>query len=112
MLASSRTARRTLKARSTQTRATARIARNHGGSLTTYAIAAGLDIRSARSMAGSLRTNAAKLHLTGRTVRVHAAGRMRDCAVYSPTEVALIAAKYSPRKPAFKTARAHLLLAA
>jgi hypothetical protein len=110
--AAARTARRTLKARSTTTRAAARITRNGAASLTTYGLSTGLDIRAARSMAGSLRTNAKKANVTGRTVRVHAGRHMRDCAVYTPAAVVLICAAYKPRKPAFKTARAHLLLAA
>jgi hypothetical protein len=112
MNASSRQARRTIAARATQTRAQARIQRNGEASLSTYCISAGLTVREARSVAGSLRKAAVKLQITGQQHRVHAAGRMRDCAVYSPAEVAAIAAKYAPRKAAFKTARAHLLLAA
>ncbi|WP_037603484.1 hypothetical protein [Streptacidiphilus rugosus] len=112
MLASARAARRTIATRTATAHAKARIHRNHGGSLITHAIEAGLPIREARSVAGSLRTSAKRLGVTGRTVQVRRHGHTRDFAIYTPAEVALIATNYRPRKPAYKTARQHLLLAA
>jgi hypothetical protein len=109
--ASTRQARRTIKARATQTRAAARIARRGTASLTTHAIAAGLTAAEARSVASSLRRNAAKLGLAGTTARVHAGRRMRTTHRYTPAQVAQAALTYRPRKPAYRVARAYLLAA-
>lgn len=112
MNARSRQARRTIAQRSASTRAAARIHRRGEASLTTHALAAGLPIREARSVAGSLRDNAKRLGLTGRTVQVRRHGKTRDCALFTVTAVALIATKYKPRKPAYIAARTRLTLAA
>ena len=104
--------RQALRTRTRTQRAAARITRNGAASLATHALAAGLDIRSARTVASSLRTAAKKLAIVGIAVRVHAGRHMRNATHYSPAQVALIAAKYSPRKPAYKVAAARLALAA
>jgi hypothetical protein len=104
----SRTERQTLRQRTRQTRAQARIHRNGNGSLTSHAIAAGLTPREARTVAGSLRRNAAKLGLVGTAARVHAGRHMRTSTRYTPAQVAAIAVIYRPRKPAYRVA-AHIL---
>lgn len=112
MLAANRTRRAALKARATQTRAAARIARRGNASLTTHAIAAGLTPTEARTVATSLRRNASKLGITGTQHRVHTARRMRTTTRYTPAQVAHAALTYKPRKPAYQAAAAHLRLAA
>lgn len=112
MKASNRTARQTLRTRSAQTRAAARIARRGNASLTTHCIAAGLTPKEARTVASSLRKNAAKLGIQGTAARTHAAGRMRNCRRYTVIEVARAAVVYRPRKLAYVLAAARLALAA
>lgn len=112
MNASSRTARHTIRTRSAQTRAAARIARRGNASLTTHCIAAGLTPKEARTVASSLRKAAVKLGIQGTAARTHAAGRMRDCRRYSPAEVAQAAVVYRPRKASYVLAAAKLALAA
>lgn len=109
MNTNARQARATIRQRNATTRAANRIRRNGEASLTTHALAAGLPIRAARSVASSLRSNAHKLGITGRTVTVRRHGQRRDCALYTVAAVALIATAYRPRKPAYKTARQHML---
>lgn len=111
MNASSRKARQIVKQRSTRTRAQAAIRRNGEASLTRHAIAAGLPLRDARSMASSLRDNARKLGVTGHQVRVYRHGRAVTSTRYTVAAVALIAAAYRPRLAARKTARQYLLAA-
>lgn len=112
MLATTRTARRTLRDRTRTTRAQARITRNGAASLSTYGVAAGLGIKAARSVASALRDKAKALHLVGTAHRTHSAGRMRTGQRYTPAQVVLMALAYKPRKAEYRTARAHLLLAA
>lgn len=109
MLATTRTRRATIATRSAATRAQASILRRGEASLTTYAVSAGLPIKAARSVAGSLRKAAARLHLTGTQHRVHRAGRMRTSTRYSPAAVAQMLAAYKPRRVEYVAARAHLL---
>lgn len=112
MKASSRTARQTLRTRSTQTRAAARIARRGNASLTTHCIAAGLTPKEARTVASSLRKNAAKAGVTGQAGTSYTKGRARTCTRYTVREVAAIAVIYRPHKPAYRLAAAKLALAA
>lgn len=112
MIRSNRTRRATIKARSLATRAAARIARRGTGTLASHAMAHGLSHRDAASMVGTLRKVAAKLGVVGATGRVHAGRRMRDCARFTPQQVAVIALNYKPRKPAYKVVAARLALAA
>jgi hypothetical protein len=105
-------AQKLLRDRTRTQRATARITRRGTGTLTTHAIAAGLQPREARTVAGSLRNAAKKLGLTGTPERVHAGRRMRDARHYTPTQVAAMCTVYRPRKPAFRNAAARLALAA
>lgn len=111
MNARSRQARRTIAQRSATTRAKASIRRDGEASLTRHSIAAGLPLREARSMAGSLRSNAVKLGVTGHQVQVRVRGHQVTSTRYTPAAVALIAAAYRPRLAARKTARQYLLAA-
>jgi hypothetical protein len=112
MIAANRTRRATLKARATQTRAQARINRHGAATLTTHCIAAGLTPTEARSVAGSLRKNAAKAGVTGQTGTSFRKGRARACTRYTRAEVAAIAVIYRPRKMTYKQAAARLALTA
>ena len=112
MISSNRTRRATLKARANATRAAARIRRNGTGTLASHCMAHGLSHRDAASVAGTLRKTAAKLNIHGTPGRIHAGRHMRDCARYTPQQVALIAVAYRPRKPAYKVVAAKLALAA
>lgn len=118
MNAKARAARSTLRQRTRQTRAAATIRRRGDASLTTHAIAAGLPLREARTVAGSLRNNAKALGIDGRevTLRVKWRTHSRKTAEvtahrYTPAQVALAAAAYRPRKAEYRTARAYLLAA-
>lgn len=108
-----RNARRILRDRTRTQRATAKIRRQGVATLATHCIAAGLGVREARSVAGSLRKNAAKAGATG-TVGISYAKNVkaRTCTRYTPAEVAAIAVIYRPRKPAYKVVAARLALAA
>lgn len=108
MNARSRQARRTIAARSTASRAQAAIRRNGEASLATYGISAGLGIKAARSVAGSLRKAAVKLALTGSQHRTHAAGRMRNSSRYTPAQVLLMLGVYRPRLSAYRAAATRL----
>jgi hypothetical protein len=107
-----RAARATIRTRSTQTRAAARIRRNGAATLTTHGVAAGLTHSEARSVAGSLRKAAARLGIQGVEGVAFRKGNRHACARYTPQQVAVMALRYRPRKPAFKTAAARLALAA
>ncbi|MFF0166796.1 hypothetical protein [Streptomyces prasinus] len=113
MLSSNRTRHAELRARARTTRAAARIRRNGVGTLASHCMAAGLAPKEARSVAGTLRKTAKTLGITGIPARIHAGRKMRgDCRRYTPAQVARIAVKYRPRKPAYKLAAAKLALAA
>ncbi|MFS2294509.1 MAG: hypothetical protein FWJ90_17740 [Actinomadura sp.] len=113
MIRSNRARRATLKTRTRTQRAASRIARNGVGTLATHCIAAGLGVKEARSVAGSLRKDAAKAGVTGQAGISYAKNvKARTCTRYTPAEVARIAVIYRPRKPAYKTAAARLALAA
>ncbi|MGW1950253.1 hypothetical protein ACWCRC_38865 [Streptomyces sp. NPDC001940] len=112
MIASNRSRRQVLKARSIATRTASRIARRGTGTLASHAMAQGLSHRDAASMVGTLRKVAAKLGLTGIAGRVHAGRCMRDCIRYTRQQVAVIALSYKPRRAEFKTCAARLALAA
>ncbi|MQS14499.1 hypothetical protein F7Q99_20075 [Streptomyces kaniharaensis] len=112
MQQSTRTRRQNLRDRARTTRAAARINRRGEASLATHGIAQGLRPAEARSMAGTLRKEAAALWIDGSEHRVHVRRQMRTTHRYTPAQVALIAVMYRPRKPAYKTAAARLALAA
>lgn len=112
MKQSSRQARHTIRTRTRTQRAAARINRRGNASLTTHALAAGLAPKEARTVASSLRKATVKLGIHGIPARTHAAGRMRTTYRYTTTQVAVLAAAYRPRKPAYKLAAAKLTLAA
>jgi hypothetical protein len=107
-----RTARRILRDRTRTNRAAAKIRRHGNGTLATHCIAAGLTVREARTVANSLRKNAAKAGVTGTPSVSYTHGRARQCTRYTVREVAAIAVIYRPRKPAYKVAAAKLALAA
>jgi len=112
MIASNRTRRATLKARTRTQRAAAKIRRTGTGTLAAHCVAAGLGIREARSVASSLRKNAAKAGVTGASSISYTHGRARACTRYTAREVAAIAVVYRPRKLAYKAVAARLALAA
>lgn len=112
MIASNRTRRATLRARQTAHRAAARIRRTGTGTLATHCLAAGLTPREAQSVAGSLRKNAEKAGVAGTVGRTFRKGAARVCTRYTRAAVALIAAIYRPRKPAYRLAATKLALAA
>ncbi|MFJ5070227.1 hypothetical protein ACIQC7_27840 [Kitasatospora sp. NPDC088556] len=112
MQQSTRTSRQTLRDRARTTRANARINRRGNASLATHGIAQGLRPAEARSMASTLRKEAAALWIDGSEHRVHAGRCMRTTHRYTPQQVALIAVMYRPRKPAYKAAAFRLALAA
>lgn len=111
MNAKARTARQTIKNRTATNRARGVIRRQGEASLTRHAVAAGLPIHEARSMASSLRTNAKKLGVNGHEVAVRKNGRRVTSTRYTATQVREIAAAYRPRIAARKTARSYLLAA-
>jgi hypothetical protein len=113
MNAATRNARQILRQRTRTHRATAKIRRQGVATLATHCIAAGLPVREARSVAGSLRKNADKVDVTGTTGISYAKNvPARTCTRYTVREVAAIAVIYRPRKPAYVAAAARLLLAA
>ncbi|MFC8704101.1 hypothetical protein ACFUIV_18195 [Streptomyces anulatus] len=112
MIASNRTRRATLKARQLANRAAARIRRRGTGTLAAHAMAQGLNHRDAGSVAGTLRKVAAKLGILGTASRAHAGRHMRNCLRFTRTQVAVIAANYKARKPAYRLVAAKLALAA
>jgi hypothetical protein len=107
-----RTLRATIRTRTRQNRATAKIRRTGTATLTTHCLAAGLDMKEARAVAGSLRKNAAKAGVTGTPGISYTKGRARQCTRYTSQQVALIALAYRPRKPTYQAAAARLALAA
>lgn len=101
-----------LRQRSATTRAAAKIRRQGTATLATHGIAAGLTVTEARTVAGSLRTAAKRLGVTGRADTTFRKGARRDCWRFTTAEVALIAAAYKPRKAAYVAAKSRLALAA
>jgi hypothetical protein len=112
MIASNRNRRQTIKARTRTQRAAAKIRRTGQGTLATHCIAAGLAPREARTVASSLRKNAAKLGIHGQAGVSCRKGRARQCTRYSAAQVRIIALAYKPRKHAYRLAAARLALAA
>lgn len=112
MNARARAIRAEVRQRTRTQRAASRIARRGGeGSLVTHLLAVGLSVKDARSAAGSMRTVAKRLGITGVEARTHAAGRMRTTHRYTPDEIAAICMAWKARKPAFRSARVRLLAA-
>ncbi|WP_033307350.1 hypothetical protein RFN58_06900 [Streptomyces iakyrus] len=112
MIATNRTRRATLKARTRTQRAAAKIRRQGAATLATHCVAAGLGVKEARTVASSLRKNAVKAGAVGTASVSYTKGRARQCTRYTPAEVAAIAVIYRPRKPAYRVAAARLALAA
>ncbi|MGW6578881.1 hypothetical protein ACWF76_05650 [Streptomyces globisporus] len=112
MIASNRTRRATLRARQLANRAATRIRRRGTGTLATHCLAVGLTPSEAESAAGSLRRNAKKAGVAGVVGRAFRKGAARVCTRYTRAAVALIAAIYRPRKPAYRLAATKLALAA
>lgn len=111
MIRSNRIRRQVVKARRAQSAAQARIRRGPA-TLATHALAAGLAPREARTVAASLRKNAAKAGITGTAGVAFRKGAARPCIRYTRAAVALIASIYKPRKLAYRIAAARLALAA
>lgn len=112
MNAKARTARQIIKARSTATRSSCKIARRGNGTLASHVLATGATAKEARSIAGSLRKSADKLEISGEAGVSFRKGAARKCTRYTVAEVARIAAVYRPRKPEYKIVAARLALAA
>lgn len=112
MITTNRARRAALRARARQTRAAAKIRRQGAATLATHCIAAGLPARQARSVASTLRKNAAAAGVVGTPGVSYRKGRARACTRYTPAEVAAIAVIYRPRKPAYRAVAARLALAA
>lgn len=98
-----------LRTRTRCNRVAGRLSRRGIGTLATYVMATGLDVKDARSMASTLRKNAAKLEIPGQKSVTHVKGRTVECTRYTRTEIVSIVAQYRPRKAEFKAARATLL---
>ncbi|WP_306317239.1 MULTISPECIES: hypothetical protein [unclassified Streptomyces] len=111
MIRSNRIRRQAVRARRAQSRAQARIRRGPA-TLATHAIAAGLGVKAARTVAASLRKAAAKLGVVGVTGVAYRKGRARACVRYTRQQVAVIVTVYRPRKPAYVLAASKLALAA
>jgi hypothetical protein len=94
--ARTRTARQILKARTRTQRAAAKIRREGVATLATHCVAAGLGVKEARTVAGSLRKNAARANVTGTVGVSYTHGRARQCT----------------RRADYKVAAARLALAA
>ena len=107
-----RTARRTLRQRSATTRAAAKIRREGVATLATHAVAAGLGMKEAAAVAGSLRDKTEKAGVVGTPGRSFRKGAARPCTRYTAREVAALVALYRPRRAAYKLAAARLALAA
>lgn len=112
MNARARAARRIIRQRTRTNRAAAKIRRTGTGTLASHCIAAGLAPKEARTVASSLRKNAAKAGAIGTPGTSYTKGRARACTRYTPAEVAAIAVVYKPRKAAYRVAAAKLALAA
>jgi uncharacterized membrane protein YebE (DUF533 family) len=112
MIRSNRSRRATVTSRARATRAARRIDRRGTGTLATHCLAAGLGVKEARTVAASLRKNAAKAGVTGVAGSAFRKGALRACVRYTRAAVALIAAIYKPRKPAYRIAADKLALAA
>lgn len=112
MNAATRNARQIIRQRTRTQRAAAKIRRQGVATLATHCIAAGLGVKEARTVASSLRKNAAKANATGTPSISYTHGRARQCTRYTPAEVTAIAVIYRPRKPAYKAVAAKLALAA
>ncbi|WP_372344715.1 hypothetical protein [Streptomyces sp. KL116D] len=111
MIRSNRIRRQAVKGRRIQTRAAARIRRGPA-TLATHALAAGLGIREARTVAASLRKAAVKLAVNGTVGVAYRKGRVRSCTRYTARQVAVIVLAYRPRRDLYKQAAARLALAA
>lgn len=108
MNANARTARRTVKQRSAQTRLTASL--NRGRSLATHLLAAGVDADTAKGVANGLRSVAKRLHLEPvRVTRTRRTLNGRDghghrVQHFTTTQVRLLVAAYKPRKAEYRAA--------
>ncbi|MFJ7069330.1 hypothetical protein [Streptomyces sp. NPDC101115] len=113
--ATRRKAAQLIRARKRQHRANSRISRRKVGTLATHAVAAGLDIRSARSAAGTMRKCAERVGVLGTAgTSYRARAKARACTRYSRTEAALICQDYAKRarKAEFKAMAARVIRAA
>ncbi|MFC1420790.1 hypothetical protein [Streptacidiphilus cavernicola] len=107
MLATTRTARQTLRRRAATTRLRASL--NRGRAIATHVIAAGVETDAVAGITNGLRSVAKRLHVepvkvtrTHRTVQGH--GRMRRVGHYTTAQLVRLAAAYRPRKAELITA--------
>lgn len=110
-------ARRVLRDRVRSNNAASRIRRRGVGSLTTHAMAAGLPIREARTVATGLRRAAGKLDVCGTVGLTYSEHKSRTVARYTPAQVAALVdtdvkGTYRPRKTEYKLVVARLILRA
>lgn len=107
-----RTARRIVAQRTRTHHAAAKIRREGVATLATHCVAAGLGVKEAASVAGSLRDKTEKAGVTGIAGRSFRKGAARPCTRYTRADVVALVALYKPRKPAYVLAAAKLALAA
>ncbi|MEW2302022.1 hypothetical protein AB0958_18950 [Streptomyces sp. NPDC006655] len=112
MNSNSRTARRIIRDRAAATRLARSVRR--GRSLTTHALAAGVEQKTAEGVANGLRSVAKRLDIKPvKVARTHrGADRTRASHHYTPAQVAQLRAAYKPRKPEYIAAVALMALAA
>lgn len=105
MNAKARTARRTIRTRSAQTRLTASL--NRGRSIATHVLAAGVDAEAVAGVVNGLRSVAKRIgELPVKICRTHrtitqAHGRMRRVGHYTTAQLRRLIAAYKPKKPSF-----------
>src|SRR5258708_2250896 len=109
MNATARTARQIIRNRTATAHAKARVARKGLATLATYATAAGLNRKEAASVAGSLRSSAKKLGITGAAGVAFRKGMRRVCRRFTPSQIHTVAVAYKPRKAAYLAARNSLI---
>lgn len=110
-------ARRVLRDRTRSNRAASRIARRGVGSLASHAMAAGLPLGEARTVAQGLRRAAAKLEMEGRVCLTYSEHKSRTVTRFTPAQVAALVdtdvkGTYRPRKAEYKLVVARLVLRA
>ena len=110
-------ARRVLRDRTRSNNAASRIRRRGVGSLASHAMAAGLPLREARTVATGLRRAAGKLDVCGTVGRTYSEHKSPMVTRYTPAQVAALVnpevkGTYRPRKAEYKLVVARLVLRA
>lgn len=99
-----------LRDRTRAHRAAAKLRRRGVATMAGHALAAGLTVKDARSMASSMRKHAEKNDVAGTKGTSYAGkAKARECTRYSREEAARACATYKPRKAVLKAARAVLI---